>query len=111
MADRIRFYFDQHVPIAVALGLRRRGIDVLTAQEADLCGRSDEEQLQKAISEQRVLVTFDDDLLTLVANGQAHTGLAFCAASKYTIGDLIRVLALAHEVFEPNEMLNHVEFL
>ncbi len=38
MADRLRFYFDQHVPVAVALSLRRRGIEVLTAQEASCAG-------------------------------------------------------------------------
>lgn len=99
------------MPYAVAQGLRRRGIDVLTAQDADFCGRGDEEQLQKAIAEQRVLVSFEDDFLTLLADGRPHLGLAFCAASKYTVGDLIRVLTLAHEVLEPQEMRNHVEFL
>lgn len=29
MAEKIRFYFDEHVPRAVARGLRRRGVEVL----------------------------------------------------------------------------------
>ena len=36
----LAFYLDQHVPLAVARGLRGRGIDVLTAFEA-VCPRSE----------------------------------------------------------------------
>jgi hypothetical protein len=36
MAERIKFYMDEHVPRAVTDGLRRRGVDVLTTQEADM---------------------------------------------------------------------------
>ena len=41
MTEPIRYYMDQHYPLAVTEGLRRRGIDVLTAQEADRCGLAD----------------------------------------------------------------------
>jgi hypothetical protein len=33
MADEIKFFMDEHVPLAVTRGLRRRGVDVLTAKE------------------------------------------------------------------------------
>jgi len=29
----LQFFFDQHVPRAIALGLRLRGVDVVTAAE------------------------------------------------------------------------------
>lgn len=35
MADRLKFYMDEHVPKAVTEGLRRRGVDVITVQELD----------------------------------------------------------------------------
>jgi predicted nuclease of predicted toxin-antitoxin system len=111
MPEPIRFYFDQHVPLAVAEGLRRRGIDVVTAQDAEMCGYADEEQLRLAVTQQRVLVTFDDDFLTLIASGLEHPGLAFCAASKYSIGELIRALLLLHDALTPEDMGNHIEFL
>lgn len=38
MAERVRFYTDEHVPRAVVEGLRRRGVDVLTVAEADMPG-------------------------------------------------------------------------
>ena len=43
--EQIRFYLDEHIHSAVAEGLRRRGVDVLTVQEARKTGLSDREQL------------------------------------------------------------------
>ena len=45
MSEEIRFYTDEHVPPAVADGLRRRGIDTLSARDAEMLGSSDEEHL------------------------------------------------------------------
>lgn len=39
----IRYYLDEHIAGAVAEGLRRRGIEVLTLTEAEMLGASDEE--------------------------------------------------------------------
>ncbi|MDO9117903.1 MAG: DUF5615 family PIN-like protein [Nitrospira sp.] len=36
MADQVKFYLDEHVPKAVAEGLRRRGVEVITVQELGL---------------------------------------------------------------------------
>ena len=44
---------DEHIPKAVTEGLRRRGVDVLTAQEADMLGASDQEHLALAVREHR----------------------------------------------------------
>ena len=111
MADAIRYYFDQHVPSAVADGLRLRGIDVLTAQEAGRCGFDDSDQLQFATVEKRVMMTFDPDYLVLAASGVQHAGIAYCHATKYAIGELIQMLLLLHGVFEPKDMKDRVEYL
>jgi predicted nuclease of predicted toxin-antitoxin system len=111
VADRIRFYFDQHIPVAVADGLRRRGVDVLTAQEADRCGLPDLRQIEFAKSDQRITVTFDDDFLALAAGDIPHAGIAFCRATKYSIGELIHALLLLNDVLNMSDMQNHIEFL
>lgn len=111
MSDRIGFFLDQHIPEAVTRGLERRGVDALSAQDAGRCGLSDLEQLEYARREQRVIVTFDDDFLTLAALGITHTGIAFSPASKYSIGELLRALLLIYEILTPSEMHNHIEFL
>ncbi|MBI4790771.1 MAG: DUF5615 family PIN-like protein [Chloroflexi bacterium] len=63
MADKIRFYFDEHLPRAVAQGLRQRGIDVVRAQVVGLRRADDLEHLHFARRENRVIVTQDSDFL------------------------------------------------
>jgi hypothetical protein len=111
MAEPIRFYFDQHVPGAVTAGMRQHGVDVLTAQEAGRCGLPDADQLAFATAAGRVVVTFDTDYLALDSGGQQHAGIAWCPATKYSIGDLIRALLLMHGVLDSDDMRNHVEYL
>jgi hypothetical protein len=55
----LRYYFDEHMKPAIARQLRKRGIDVLTTQEAGRAnqGIDDPDQLAFATSLGRVLVT------------------------------------------------------
>ncbi len=79
----MKFYLDEHIPKGVVEGLRRRGVDLLTVQEAGRSGDSDEKQLAFAAREGRVLVTFDDDFLRLDAAGIPHTGVgrsSYCSS-------------------------------
>ena len=96
---------------AVATGLRAHHVDMLTAQEAGRCGLPDPDQLQFATAEGRVMVTFDQDYLALDASGVQHTGIAWCSATKYSIGQLINSLLLVCFEMSPDEMRNHVEHL
>jgi hypothetical protein len=111
MAEPIRFYLDQHIPAAVAAGLRQHGVDVLTAQQASRCGLPDLDQLAFATGEGRVTASFDSDYLALDAAGVQHAGIAWCPATKYAIGPLIRALLLVHGVLNSDDMRNPVEYL
>lgn len=110
MSEAIKFYMDEHVPTAVTVGLRRRGVDVLTAQEVDLLGASDEEHLMLAAHEVRVLFTQDADFLRLHAEETTHAGIVY-ARQQTRIGVIVRGLMLIYQVLEPKDMQNHVEFL
>ncbi len=107
----MKFCLDEHIPKGVVEGLRRRGVDVLTVQEADRSGDSDEKQLAFATREGRVLVTFDDDFLRFDASGIPHTGVVFSQTGRRTVGELIESLMLIANVIESNEMKNHIEFI
>jgi hypothetical protein len=61
MGMRISFYTDEHVARAVVRGLRHRGVDVLTVPEAGLLDAMDEEHVERARAERRVLFTQDED--------------------------------------------------
>jgi hypothetical protein len=111
VADPIRYYLDQHVYGPVLAGLRQCGIDVLSAQEAGRCGLSDADQLIFATAEERVMVTFDLDYLALHNSGTQHGGIAWCPATKHTIGPLIQLLVLLHAVADRQSIKNRVEYL
>jgi hypothetical protein len=102
---------DQHFPGPASQGLRRHGVDVLTAQEAGRCGLLDQDQLAFAAAEERVMVTFDTDFLSLHQAGIPHAGIAWCPEQKYSIGQLMQALLLVHGVLDGESMRHHIEFL
>jgi predicted nuclease of predicted toxin-antitoxin system len=55
------------MPKAVAIELRRLGIDVMTTPDKALIGRVDMDQQAFANQEERVLVTRDDDFLKIAS--------------------------------------------
>ena len=110
MTERVRLYTDEHVPKAVARGLRERGVDVLTVSEAGMLGASDEEHLSFALGHGRVIFTQDEDFLRLHVSERQHAGIVY-APQQTAIGEIIRGLMLVFEVLEPGEMRGHVEFL
>jgi predicted nuclease of predicted toxin-antitoxin system len=60
MPDIFRLYLDQMLRHEVAQALRDEGHDVLRATEVGQARADDHQILQKAISENRVLVTLDE---------------------------------------------------
>lgn len=110
MADRIRFHLDEHVDPAIAAGLRAHGINVTTTIEARLRAADDLQHFEFARAENRVVVTHDADFLRL-ADTVVHRGIAYCAASSRSIGQIIRSLILVWEVLTPDEMAGQVEYL
>lgn len=108
--EQISFYLDEHIHRAVADGLRHRGVNVLTVQEAGKTGVSDHEQLGFAMSQQRVMATMDSDFLLLASEGVLHAGIAY-ANPQRSIGELIGSLMLVHNVLTSADMMNHVEYV
>jgi predicted nuclease of predicted toxin-antitoxin system len=111
MSRTIRFHLDENCSRALAVGLRRRGIDVTTTPEAGLLEATDEEQTAYALGEGRVIFTQDEGFLAIQASGPPHAGIAFCKKDTRSIGDMIRGLTLIWEVYEPDEIAGKVEYL
>ena len=111
MSAEIRFYLDEQVPSAVASGLRRRGIDVTTTADEGMLSASDQEQLDFAARNRRVMVTQDDDFLRLHAEGTAHAGIAYCRQGTRTIGQMLETLVLIFELMTLHEMGDQVVYL
>ena len=86
-------YCDESIWIPVADGLRRRGWSVNTAREEGTLGDPDREQLQYAVENGWILVTFDDDFLSLVeGEGLEHRGLLYVRQADRKIGDVVKIV-------------------
>ncbi|HOD81045.1 MAG: hypothetical protein BWX88_04981 [Planctomycetes bacterium ADurb.Bin126] len=110
MEPSVRFYTDEHISHAVAIYLRQRGVDVVTAVDAGLLGAIDEAHLSYAWKHRRVLVTRDSDFLGLNAAGHKHAGIAFVPRA-ISIGAVLRGLLIIHTVYSAREMRGRVEFV
>ena len=75
---RARLYLDEDVYYGVAVGLRRRGVDVVTTVEAGKTGSSDEHQLEFANGEQRCLFTFNRGDFARLHSAIRRRGLEHC---------------------------------
>ena len=62
---KIRIYTDESVNIAIAEGLKRRGVDAFSARDMGNLGLTDEEQLIFAKDEKAAIFTHDTDFLRL----------------------------------------------
>ena len=106
---------DHHVPAAITTELRRRGIDVLTAQEDGSDQLDDDLLLERASQLDRVLFSQDRDLLRIaneqLESGRDFNGLVYAHQLSITIGQAIRDLELLAQVLDPEEMRNRIEFL
>lgn len=110
----LTWYFDHHVKREIAEGLRRRGIDVLTAFEDGSSRSDDETLLQRATALGRVLFTQDSDFLELAgewqATGREYAGIVFCE-QRTGIGQAVTDLELISQVLRTDEIRNRVEFI
>lgn len=107
----IRFHLDESVSNAVANGLDHRGIDVTTSKTAGLIGAPDQQQLDHATREKRVLVTHDDDFLRIHAAGAEHAGIVYAHQNRLTVGQTVLALVALHRNQNAESVAGHVEFL
>ena len=84
----------------VVAALRSRGVEVVTALDAGLIGKSDEEQLAFATERECVLYTFNvSDFYRLhtqwISAGREHAGMILAPQQRFSIGEqLRRILSL-----------------
>ncbi len=108
-------YLDVHVPAAIAAELRRRGVDVLTAQEDNTTELADGDLLIRTSSLGRLLFTQDIRFKALAEDWQRESrpfaGLVFGHQLHGSIGQYIRDLELIAKASEPADWVGQVEQL
>jgi hypothetical protein len=111
----VKLYMDVHVRRAITVGLRLRGVNVLTAQDDGAAELDDPPLLDRATALGRVLFSQDDDLLREAARrqqtGETFAGVIYGHQLNVTIGRCIDDLELIANVTEPEEWANKVVYL
>ena len=111
----IGIYMDVHVPRAITLGLRERGVDVLTSQEDGTNRWDDPDLLDRATELERVLFTRDRDFLAEGTRRQQDSlessGVVFADQLDVSIGTCVNDLELIARCCEPDELMNQIVHL
>jgi Domain of unknown function (DUF5615) len=111
----VPLYLDVHVPRSIAVQLRRRNVDVLTAIEDGCDTLTDEELLERARTLGRVLFTQDIRFKALAQDwqrqGRRFAGLLFGHQHGATLGKYVTDLEIVAKVTESADWLDIVEHL
>jgi Domain of unknown function (DUF5615) len=111
----IALYMDVHIPQSITIQLRRRGIDVLTAQEDNTIELPDDELLDRSTAVGRVLFTQDIRFRALAQNwqreGKPFGGLIFGHQLGGTIGQFVKDLEFIAQASDPEDWQNMVEYI
>jgi len=96
--------------------LRSRGLDVITASDAGLIEKPDEEQLAFAAAQECVLYTFNvSDFYRLhaewVGAAREHAGMILAPQQRFSVGEQLRRILLLRAKTTAANMRNRVEFL
>jgi len=96
--------------------LRSKGVTVITAMDAGLTARSDEEQLAFAADHGCVLYTYNvGDFYRLhgewIRRGRQHSGVLLVAQQRFSVGEQLRRILVLRAAISGESMRNRVEFL
>ena len=115
--SRMRLYIDEDaMRHATVSALRTRTVNVVTAAEAGMLNRSDEEQLTAATLAGRVLYTFNArDFFRLhqawLSRGLTHAGIIVGEQKRFSPGAELRCLMRLFSAITAVEMQDRIEFL
>lgn len=113
----IKFYFDEDsLDLELVEASRLRGLNILTASEAENRGKSDEEQLEFAASIGRVIYTCNiGDFARLhtefIIEGKDHSGILLAKQRGFSVGEQVRRMIALKLRKTAEEMQNQIEFL
>jgi len=113
----IRLYIDEDaMDKDLVQALRARGVDVMTALDAGMIERSDEEHLDYATAQSRVLYSFNaGDFYRLhtayMTQGKSHAGIILARQQRYSVGEQMRRLLKLIATKSAEQMKDQVGFL
>lgn len=114
---QIKLYLDEDaLHRRLKQAMRERGVDVLTAEEAGMRERDDEDHLDFATAQGRVLYSFNmGDFCRIhtehIVSNKSHAGIILALQQRYGIGEQMRRLMRIVNARTAEQMVNQLEFL
>lgn len=114
---RIRLYLDEDaMDDNLVSALRLRGMDVTTVRDERRQAQTDEQQLNFAANQDRVIYSFNQkDYAVLhvkfLEQGQSHAGIIIAQKDRYSIGEQMRRLVRLADALSVEEMKDRIEYL
>lgn len=115
--SKIRLYIDEDaIDEDFVQALKSRNVDVLTVADVGMLHRTDEDQLNWATENNRVIFSFNTRdfyrLHTLLLEQElSHSGMILAPQQRYGIGELLRGVLHLINTKSAEEMISQVEFL
>ncbi len=108
---KLKYLLDEDTPLKCAAALRKRGIDAMHIDEAN---RTDDEQLEFTISEQRCIVTFNvADFVSLyskyIETEKKHFGII--VSKQINLNELYYRLIVFYDKYSFDDLINNIHFL
>jgi hypothetical protein len=111
----LKGYADVHVVFAIVQALRRRGMDLVTAQDRGREEADDAELLAESLADRRVMLTNDTDFLVLAARyaaqGETFAPIYFWPQQSRSIGEMVRRILREASVEDYPSACSRVHFL
>ena len=107
-------YLDEDVSILVAVLLRARGFDVLTARDDNRLGQADPVQLARATALDRCMVThnrvdFENLHRATIETGHTHSGII--VATRRSPQEIARRVAVLLNTFAADDLCNQLLYV
>lgn len=112
MPESLRIYLDQMFQLDVAETLRGEGYDVMRASEFGQARADDQEILQKAIEENRILITLDEHFGDwVILPLKQHPGVIRLKVNPTTSKNVIEILLPFLKLYSSDQLKNHLVIL
>ncbi len=110
----LKLYLDEDVQAELAPALRKRGYNVISVREAGRLSRSDEEQIEFAITQERAMVTYNSEHyvplhVEYLRERRKHHGII--VSPQISFSDAFRKIRNLLTTLTAEDMVNRLEYL
>jgi predicted nuclease of predicted toxin-antitoxin system len=111
---KIKLYLDEDISHTVAEVLRSRGYDVISAHEVGMRGKTDGEQLDHAIENKRLLITFNAKhfaplVKKLYEEEREHFGIV--VSNQINLSEMVKLIIEMLKVCKVDNLKNSLVWL